>query len=172
MNTEISATQTEILVAASTRDGIAFPFPERLKGGAVNMTAKSMLGKGLLQEVEWLPSMGTPMFRETGDGHGVTLEATDDGLMAVGHLLDENEESDEPEKPIIPKDVKVRSGSKNQTLIEMVRRENGATLREIMDATGWQKHTVRGAISGFLKKKMGMNVESTKVDGERTYREV
>jgi hypothetical protein len=53
----------------------------------------------------------------------------------------------------------------------MLKRKRGATMAEIMAHTGWQKHTTRGWVSGFLGKKMGIAVESFKSDkGERTYR--
>jgi hypothetical protein len=62
-------------------------------------------------------------------------------------------------------------GSKKAEVLALMRRKNGATLAEIMKATGWQAHSVRGFISGGLTKKMGLKVESTKgKDGERTYR--
>ncbi len=52
----------------------------------------------------------------------------------------------------------------------MLKRPKGATLQEIMKATDWQAHSVRGFISGTLGKKMGLTVVSTKAeDGERTY---
>jgi len=52
----------------------------------------------------------------------------------------------------------------------MLRRPDGADLDEIAEATGWQKHTIRGAISGALKKKLGLEVTSTKDgQGRRTY---
>jgi len=63
-----------------------------------------------------------------------------------------------------------REGSKKASVIEMLRREHGATLADIMTATGWQAHSVRGFISGGLGKKMGLTVESFKrTDGERAY---
>ena len=53
----------------------------------------------------------------------------------------------------------------------MLRRPEGASLGQIIAATGWQKHTVRGAISGALKKKRGLEVTSEKNEaGERVYR--
>ena len=55
-----------------------------------------------------------------------------------------------------------REGTKQATLIAMLRRPDGADLDEIAEATGWQKHTIRGAISGTLKKKLGLEVTSTK----------
>ncbi len=64
-----------------------------------------------------------------------------------------------------------RAESKTAKILEMIRRPKGATLAEIMKATGWQPHSVRGFISGALGKKMGLAVESTKGDdGERRYR--
>jgi hypothetical protein len=64
-----------------------------------------------------------------------------------------------------------REGTKQATLIAMLRRPEGADLDEIAEATGWQKHTIRGAISGALKKKLGLEVTSTKdSQGRRAYR--
>jgi Protein of unknown function (DUF3489) len=63
-----------------------------------------------------------------------------------------------------------REGSKTAQVVAMLQRKNGATLTEIMDKMGWQKHTVRGFMAGAMKKA-GYTVESFKSDkGERTYR--
>jgi hypothetical protein len=63
-----------------------------------------------------------------------------------------------------------REGSKTAQVVAMLQRKNGATLSEIMDQMGWQKHTVRGFMAGAMKKA-GHTVESFKSDkGERTYR--
>ena len=64
-----------------------------------------------------------------------------------------------------------REGSKKAIVLGLLRRPKGATLANIMDATDWQAHSVRGFISGCLGKKMGLTVESFKrPDGERAYR--
>ena len=65
----------------------------------------------------------------------------------------------------------VRQGTKQALLIDLLKRKKGATIDEAVDATGWQPHSVRGAISGALKKRLGLTVESqvTK-DRGRTYR--
>jgi hypothetical protein len=64
----------------------------------------------------------------------------------------------------------VREGSKTAQVVAMLQRKNGATLAEIMDKMGWQKHTVRGFMAGAVKKA-GYTVESFKPEGgERTYR--
>ena len=64
-----------------------------------------------------------------------------------------------------------RSGSKTAEVLEMIQRSKGATLDEIMKATGWQAHSVRGFISGTLGKRMGLTVQSEKnSEGERSYK--
>ena len=55
-----------------------------------------------------------------------------------------------------------RAGTKQAKLIELLKRPEGATVEQIAEATGWQNHTIRGAISGALKKKLGLNVEATR----------
>ncbi len=66
---------------------------------------------------------------------------------------------------------KARDGSKKAEVLELMRRAKGATLQEIMKATGWQAHTVRGFVSGALIKKQGLKVESFRSEEkERTYR--
>jgi len=65
----------------------------------------------------------------------------------------------------------VREGTKRAALVEMLRRPKGATIAEIVEATGWQAHTVRGAFAGALKKRLGLTLVSGKVEGRgRVYR--
>jgi Protein of unknown function (DUF3489) len=60
--------------------------------------------------------------------------------------------------------------NKTATVLDLLRREGGATLDDIMSATGWQAHSVRGFLSGTLGKRMGLTVESAKrEDGKRAY---
>ena len=63
-----------------------------------------------------------------------------------------------------------REGSKAAKVLELLKRPNGATLKELIKATGWQPHSVRGYLSGTIGKKLGLSVESTKgEDGSRSY---
>jgi hypothetical protein len=63
-----------------------------------------------------------------------------------------------------------REGSKTATILELLKRAGGATAMELLKATGWQAHSLRGFISGTVGKKMGLTVTSTKgEDGERSY---
>ncbi len=67
--------------------------------------------------------------------------------------------------------VAARRGSKKAAVLAMLRKAEGATLAEIMKASGWQSHSVRGFLSGSLGKTMGLKVESNKrTDGQRVYR--
>jgi hypothetical protein len=73
-------------------------------------------------------------------------------------------------KPAKPEAGSPREGSKTAQVIAMLQRKNGATLSEIMDKMGWQRHTVRGFMAGAMRKA-GHTVESFKPEGgERTYR--
>jgi hypothetical protein len=64
----------------------------------------------------------------------------------------------------------VRDGSKTAKVLDLLKRPTGATLKELMKATGWQPHSVRGFLSGAVGRKLGLTVESTKRDdGDRVY---
>ena len=66
---------------------------------------------------------------------------------------------------------KARTDTKQAKLIAMLKVKDGATVEEIAAAFGWQAHTVRGALYGALKKKLGLDVTSEKVEGRgRVYR--
>jgi hypothetical protein len=68
----------------------------------------------------------------------------------------------------VPKSERV---TKTTTVLELLRRKEGATFVDIAKATGWRNHSIRGFISGKVTKKMGLAVESSKNEaGERTYR--
>jgi hypothetical protein len=75
-----------------------------------------------------------------------------------------------PKTPKGQKKPGIRGGSKTERILDLLKRKDGATLAEIMKATDWQPHSVRGFISGTLGKKMGLTVASVKgEDGERRY---
>lgn len=179
----LSDTQSLILSAASQhQSGLALPLPKSLKGGAAQKVITALVTKGLLEEVE--PGKGEPIWRETGDGHGVTLAITAAGLAAIGveapapartKAASKQKAKATKSKPAAKAAAPAgapaqREGTKQATMIEMLRRKGGATVDEIVSATGWQKHTVRGAMAGALKKRLGLNILATVEDRGRVYR--
>ena len=156
---KLSPAQSLLLRTAARRpDGRVIP-PDTLRGGARVKVLTALLQRG------WI---------EPADG-GHLL--TDAGYAAIVQ-----------ERPVRPDDVQsvdtigdlqlldgipVRPGTKLAALVIALRRPQGATSLQLMLATGWQPHTVRGAISGMLRKKLGLNVVLAHNDsGERVYKVV
>lgn len=179
--TKLSDTQLVILSAAAKRaDRIALPLPDSLRGGAAKKVIGALLAKGFLEEVEADLRNGESAWRETGDGHAVTLVATEAGLAAIGVEPERPDgaqtgateapsakpaQDNAPEAEAASKARTPRPGTKQALLIDMLRAEEGATIDEIVAATGWLPHTARGAMSGALKKKLGLEIMSEKVEG-------
>jgi hypothetical protein len=185
--TQLSDTQALILSAAAQRpERIALPLPESLRGGAATKVVGAMIAKRLLQQVDADLRKGEPMWRETGDRHGTTLVATDAGLAAIGiepddaptapfGATDAPTEEDAPdtstETEAAPKVRTLREGTKQAALIAMLRATEGATIEEIVAVIGWRSHTIRGAMAGALKKKLGLEVTSERVESRgRVYK--
>ncbi|MBL6601116.1 MAG: DUF3489 domain-containing protein [Alphaproteobacteria bacterium] len=165
---ELSETQTIVLSGACAReDGLVFPVTANIKGGAVGNVLKSLLKRGLIEEI----SANDPdtVWRHDEDIGSITLRATPLAYSVLG----QPEETLAPEigHSAPPATMVQRRSSKQVMLIEMLEAPDGATIAQIVEAIGWQQHTVRGAISGALKKKLGLNVVSEKIDGRgRVYR--
>jgi hypothetical protein len=174
--TKLTETQTIILSAGAQRpDNIALPLPKGLAGAAAKMAVTKMIEHGWLQEVDANLRQNEPLWRETGDGHGTTLVVTNAGLLVIGiepvmakakvavHIHDA--------AAPVPKVPTPRDGTKQAMLIALLRTPGGATMDEIVSATGWLPHTARGAMSGALGKKLGLVVMSAKEEGRgRVYR--
>ena len=175
-----SDTQSLILSRAATRPGnLALPLPEGLVGAAAKMVVGKMIARGWLEEVEANLRRGEPMWRETGDGHGTTLIATEAGLEAIGiepvvasAVASVRRARPKPAQAFedngTANPVAIRPGTKQAQIIAMLQRPEGATVAEMVEATGWLAHTVRGSISGALKKKLGLPIVAEKVEGRGT----
>ena len=164
---QLSDAQAVILSTACAReDGAVFPVTAGLKGGAVGNVCKSLLKQGLIEEIP-AADLNT-VYRHDEERGPITLRATPLAYSTLG-IADEQDETPPAEKPTAAP-VQRRKGTKQETLIEMLRAEGGATIDEIVAETGWQPHTVRGAFAGALKKKLGLTITSEKVEGRgRTY---
>ena len=171
--TKLTETQTIILSAGAQRpENIALPLPKGLAGAAAKMAVSKMIEHGWLQEVDANLRRGEPFWRETGDGHGTTLVVTDAGLLAIGiepvvvkTVVAIREHAAKAAAPKLPIQ---RAGTKQAQIIAMMQRPRGATVAEMVEATGWLAHTVRASISGALKKKLGLPITAEKVEGRGT----
>ena len=175
--TRISDTQRVILSAASQRDdGAVLPLPESLKiaGAAVNKILGSLKAKGLIKH-QGAPCGDEPpplCITRTGlETIGVEPDTTDiasadkagGGAIPVKtvHARTTTKSKDKAKAKPVEKPTP-RAGTKQAKMIALLRRPKGATVEQISAATGWQHHTIRGAISGALKKKLGLKVETTR----------
>ena len=171
--TTLSDTQRIILSAASQRtDRLALPLPKSLKGGAAHKVVTALIEKGFLREVKANRKLNDPVWRDSDEGKGLTLIITEAGFAAIGIEVEPPQtKAQKPEPKPAPTERKAREGTKQALVIEMLRRAEGATIPEIVEATHWACHTVRGALAGALKKKLGLVIESHKDDVRgRTYR--
>lgn len=100
------------------------------------------------------------------DGGGKRFLITEVGRTAIGLPPASKEEPPAPPAPPALPDVKGKLGK----VVELLAQPGGATIEAMMSATGWQSHSVRGAISGSIKKKLKRAVISEKTEAGRIYR--
>jgi hypothetical protein len=189
-NLKLNDTQLVILSAAADRDDhMVLPLPESLAldDAAAQKTIKVLLKRELLEEV---PAALHAVSWRTSDESAVGLIITNAGLHAIG--LGANIKVD-AEPTTAASDKRTADGKANRKLglsarkgagkkvvatrtkadsvIALLRRKNGATIDDLMSTTAWQAHSVRGFLSGTIKKRMGLTVTSDKpANGERRYR--
>ena len=188
----LSDSQLVVLTAACQRaDRAVYPLTAKLPGGAATKVLGALLRQELIKEVQ--AKREDTVWREDKKRGRLTLRATPAAFKALGidpaETPAEDEGSteetgaeadtsargarkkDEVKDKANDKTPRTRANSKQAKLIEMLKRREGATIEEIVKAFDWQAHTVRGAIAGALKKKLGLNVISEKEDGRgRVYR--
>ena len=164
---QLTDTQAVVLSAAGARDdGAVFPVTAKLKGGAVGNVCKSLLKLGLIEEIP-ATDLNTVWRHDEARGP-ITLRATPLAQATLG--ITEAEATAIPDETATAP-IQRRKGTKQESLIEMLRAPGGATIEEIATALEWAAHTVRGAMAGPLKKKLGLEVTSEKVEGRgRVYR--
>ncbi len=140
---KLTDTQRALLEAAAQHpQKKLINFPDTLKGGARIKVLTSMHNAELIEPSAYEPEV---------------FVATATGLQAIGITVQASRAK--------------REGTKQAVLIELLTRAEGATLPQMTDATGWQVHTVRGAMAGALKKKLGLEITSEKQTGaDRIYR--
>lgn len=166
--TQLTATQQAVLAnAIHHTSGKLEWFPDSVKGGARKKVLDGLFNRALITPsgTDWLVAA------EGYDALGcerpapapLAADPEIEAAVTAAEATWAQERTDT--KP------RTRENSKQATVIQMLRRPEGATVQQIVDATGWQAHTVRGTFAGALKKKLGLTIVSDKHQGgERVYR--
>ena len=132
-------------------DGRIDWFPEHIQGGARRKVLDGLANRALIAR------------------QGEVWVVADAGYEALG--VPRPGARTAPRQSFVAKLDAVIARAEQAQVIAMLQRPEGATLRQIMDSTGWQAHTVRGTLAGALKKKLGLTIVSEKSPGgERVYR--
>lgn len=165
MTTKLTPAQEIILRHATQHiDGKIDWFPDNIKGGARKKVIEGLFNRALITPLgdDWF--VAAEGYDALGLPRPGAVTLTDPEIEAAISAAEAGWQRDAT-KP------KTRENSKQATVIAMLQRPEGATIGQIVEATGWQAHTVRGTFAGALKKKLGLTIVSDKAQGgERTYR--
>jgi hypothetical protein len=189
MSIKLTDTQLVMLSAAAQREDHLLVAPERLKGAPLQKLANKLISAGLAKETK-AKSNDPICRRDEESGASYALKLTPAEAKAIG--IDEGAEPEsapskdraletrdqaavsakveatdapEPMEPIPAGPSTPRGGSKLAQVIELLQRDHGATLEELIGATGWLAHTTRAALTGLRKR--GYMVAIDRSDNER-----
>jgi hypothetical protein len=190
MSIKLTDTQIVMLNVAAQREDRCLIAHPSLKGGAAQKVAAKLIGAGLAKEIKAKP--GAPVWRQDeGAGQSYALKLTAAGVKAIpaGGLSasDDSEDADkrirlakaDPEvsqsaaedpttnamRPSTP-----RAGTKLALILELLERDCGATLQELIAATGWLPHTTRAALTGLRKRHYAVTIDRSGKERGSAYR--
>jgi hypothetical protein len=178
---KLSATQLAILSVASQREDRCLIAPSMLKGGAAQKVAAKLLTAGLVREIKAKAGMES-WRRDEETGQGYSLKLTTAGLKAIA--VDARDSQSMPSRggaanteddaskvktaantaaagsaTIAPTATSPRQGTKIARVIELLQRDQGAKLDELVAATGWLPHTARAALTGLRHRGYDVRLE-------------
>jgi hypothetical protein len=191
---KLTDTQLVILSAASQREDRCLVAPKNLKGGAAQKVAAKLLAAGLVREIKAKTGMEA-WRRDEEAGQAYSLKLTAAGLKAIA--VDEgdsqpnantsaspnpNEDSSKAKDatnttaPTSARSVRIsqapRQGTKIARVIALLQRDQGATLDELIAATGWLPHTARAALTGLRHRGYDVRLERGEKGSASIYRAV
>lgn len=165
MTTQLSAAQNAILAhAIHHTEGRLNWFPDNVNGGARKKVIDGLFNRALITPSgdEWI--VAAEGYDALGLPRPAPVTVGDPEIEAAVSAIEASAKAEAP-KP------RTRDNSKQAQVIAMLKRPEGATIAQICEATSWQAHTVRGTFAGAFKKKLGLDITSTKDQGaERVYR--
>jgi len=194
MSIKLTDTQLLMLSAAAQREDRCLVAPETLKGGAAQKVAKKLISAGLAKETK--AKRNDPIWRRDEEsGASYALKLTAAGAKAIG--IDEGVEPEnapnedgvlenrghaavsskvqardapEPMEPVNAVPRTPRGGSKLAQVIELLQRDQGATIDELIAATGWLAHTTRAALTGLRKRGYAVSIDRSDHERGSLYR--
>lgn len=190
MSIKLTDTQIVMLSAAAQRDDRCLLAPQILKGSATQKLATKLVGAGLAKEIKAKPE--APVWRQDEQtGQSFALKLTAAGVRATadatGLALDETSERTDPRLQVtttssrivdatadvpasVPSLSAPRNGTKLARILELLQRDCGATLEELIAATDWLPHTTRAALTGLRKRGYTVTIDRSDKERGSTYR--
>lgn len=163
---QLTDTQLILLSSASQRDDRLIPLPDRLRGAVLDTLAGKLITLGLATKSEVGPA--DPIWWRADDDMDIGLTITPAGFRALG-IEPEGHDDSPPAEAVAPSKEGVSPGSKIAAVVTLLRRPEGASIDEVMAATGWLPHSSRAAFTGLRKR--GHNVERVRdAAGQTVYR--
>ena len=182
---KLSDTQLALMRAAAQRDDRCLVPSPTLKGDAAQKVAAKLIAANLAREIK--AKAGAPVWRRDSEGgQPFALKLTAAGSKAIA-VEEESAAASESEGPASPQAIVAsissvdaaaeprhpdeaapREGSKLAAVVDMLRRNNGATIGDLTAATGWLPHTTRAAITGLRKR--GYAIARSRKDNVTRYR--
>jgi DNA-binding MarR family transcriptional regulator len=179
MSIKLTDTQLAMLSAAARRGDRCLVAAQNLKGGAMHKVAAKLVTAGLVKEVKAKAEMAI-WRRDDAIGQAYALKLTAAGAKAIA--IDEGSAPNEARKEersasgrgepagAAPSLSAPRDGTKLALAVGLIRRDHGATLAELVAATGWLPHTTRAALTGLRKRGYAVTIDRSNKERGSTYR--
>ena len=176
MPIKLTDAQLLMLSDATQREDRILAMPPKLKGGAAQKVAAKLIAAGLVKEIK--AKTGAPVWRrdaETEQSYalkltavGLRASAIDNGVTASTTAVETTPKEGAEVADTTPAAPAPREGTKISRVVGLLQRDNGATLDEVIAATGWLPHTSRAALTGLRKR--GYAIEKhRRAEGRRGY---
>jgi hypothetical protein len=178
MNVKLTDAQLVMLSAAARREDHCLTTPKKMKGAVLAKVGEKLVKLGLVREVR--ARAGTPVWRRDEAG-SFALKLTAAGLKAIAVMDEGSDEAVAESEAPLPRPnpdttqpsgpnttgrrakTAPRVGSKLAQVIDLLNRSDGATISDLIEATGWLPHTTRAALTGLRKRRYAVVRE--RIDG-------
>ena len=176
MPIKLTDAQLLMLSDATQREDRIMAMPPRLKGGAAQKAAAKLIAAGLVKETK--AKTRAPAWRRNAETEqsyalkltavGLRASAIDNGVTASTTAVETTPKEGAEVADTTPAALAPREGAKISRVVGLLQRDNGATLDEVIAATGWLPHTSRAALTGLRKR--GYAIEKHRnTEGRRGY---